>query len=163
MRLVRRLIELAFVIFVLSLFMKNKDVVMQITYYGLSAPITVAFWELVTVCVSLGIIVSAVGDFITQFKWAAERRQMIKRDSEHRQVVDGLNQRIEQLESDNKALKAELEKAEKERPWPTTVSVERPSSPVSATPAPFAVRDATATGGLDAEKSHEAPATMEKS
>jgi hypothetical protein len=91
MRLIRRLIELAFVIFVLSLFMKNKDIVMQIDYYGLSAPITVAFWELVTVCVSLGIIIAAVGDFITQFKWAAERRSMRKRDSEHQQAVDGLN------------------------------------------------------------------------
>ncbi len=104
MRLIRRLIELAFVIFILSLFMKNKDIVMQVNYYGLSAPITVAFWELVTFCVSLGIIVAAVGDFITQFKWAAERRHMVKRDSEHQQVVDRLNQRIEQLEAENKKL-----------------------------------------------------------
>src|SRR4030042_2804805 len=128
--------------------MKNKDIAMQIDYYGLSAPISVAFWELVTVCVSLGIIIAAVGDFITQFKWAAERRHMIKRDSEHQQVVDGLNQRIEQLEADNKALKADAERGQKERGWPTTVPVERPEPPMSASSPPFAGRDTTATVGV---------------
>ena len=72
MRLIKRLLELAFVILIISLFMKNKDVELQITYFGLSAPIKVALWELVTICVSLGIIIAAVGDFMTQLKWLRE-------------------------------------------------------------------------------------------
>ncbi len=114
MRLIKRLIELAVVILVISLFMKNKDVAVTIDYFGLTEPITVAFWELVTFCVSLGIIIAAFGDFITQLKWVRERRRMIKTDKEHRQVVDGLNEKIENLEEENAALKKDLEKAEKE-------------------------------------------------
>jgi len=114
MRLIKRLIELAFVIFVISLFMKNKDVVMQIDYFGLSAPIKVAFWELVTVCVSVGIIIAAIGDFITQWKWKAERRRMIKTDQEHQSVVERLQLRIQQLESENRTLKKDLEEKSKE-------------------------------------------------
>jgi len=109
MRLLKRLIELALVILVISLFMKNKDVELQINYFGLSAPIKVAFWELVTFCVSLGIIIAAVGDFITQFKWVRERRRMIKTDQEHQGEVTRLQGRIGQLESDNRRLSTELE------------------------------------------------------
>jgi hypothetical protein len=67
------------------------------------------------------------------------------------------------MEADNKALKAEAEQAQKERPWPTTVPVERPAPPVSATPAPFAGKDTIATGGLDPEQSHDASPSNEKS
>ena len=109
MRLLKRLIELAFVIFVISLFMKNKDVVMNINYFGLSEPITVQFWELVTFCVAIGIIIAAVGDFVTQLKWIGERRRMIKTDREHQSVVDDLNQRIAALDSENQRLKKELD------------------------------------------------------
>ncbi len=114
MRLIKRLIELAFVILIISLFMKNKDVELQITYFGLSAPIKMAFWELVTICVSVGIIIAAVGDFMTQLKWLRERRRMIKTDQEHQAEVDSLNARIEGLEADNKHLKGELEQKSKE-------------------------------------------------
>ncbi|MEJ2717584.1 MAG: hypothetical protein P8182_10655 [Deltaproteobacteria bacterium] len=109
MRLIKRLIELAFVIFVISLFMKNKDVVLQINYFGLTEPITVAFWELVTICVSVGIIIAAVGDFITQLKWVRERRRMVKTDKEHHQVVDGLNKQIKELQAEQQRLRSELE------------------------------------------------------
>jgi len=109
MRLLKRLIELALVILVISLFMKNKDVELQINYFGLSAPIKVAFWELVTFCVSLGIIIAAVGDFITQFKWVRERRRMIKTDQEHQGEVTRLQGRIGELESENRRLSTELE------------------------------------------------------
>jgi len=51
MKFVRRLIELAFIILIISLFMKNKDLEFQITYFGLSEPVKMAFWELVTLCV----------------------------------------------------------------------------------------------------------------
>lgn len=110
MRLIKRLIELAFVMFVLSLFMKNKDVEMQITYFWLSQPIKMAFWELVTLCVSLGIIIAAIGDFITQMKWARERRRMLKTDREHHGEVTRLNDLLKGLESENERLKKELER-----------------------------------------------------
>ena len=115
MRLIKRLIELAFVILVISLFMKNKDVQVSITYFGLSEPITLAFWELVTICISVGIIIAAVGDFITQLKWVKERRRMVKTDKEHQQTVDGLNRRIKELETESETLKKEL----KEKPQDT--------------------------------------------
>ena len=114
MRLLKRLIELAFVIFVLSLFMKNKDVVMNINYFGLSEPLTVQFWELVTFCVALGIIIAALGDFITQLKWIRERRRMIKTDREHESVVNDLNRKIDALESENQRLKRESEQKDGE-------------------------------------------------
>ncbi len=114
MRLIKRLIELAFVILIVSLFMKNKDVELPITYFGLSEPIKLAFWELVTICVSVGIIIAAVGDFMAQLKWLRERRRMIKTDQEHQAEVDRLNAQLQGLESDNKRLKGELEAKSKE-------------------------------------------------
>jgi hypothetical protein len=109
MKLIKRLIELAFVILIISLFMKNKDIELQINYFGLAQPIKVAFWELVTLCVSLGIIIAALGDFITQLKWIRERRRMIKTDKEHQGVVDKLNDRIKSLETDSQRLQTELD------------------------------------------------------
>ena len=109
MRLIKRLIELAFVILIISLFMKNKDIEVSINYFGLKEPIKLAFWELVTICVSLGIIIAALGDFITQFKWVRERRRMIKTDREHHDEVKGLNKKIGDLESENQRLQDDLE------------------------------------------------------
>ncbi len=114
MRLVKRLIELAFVVLVISLFMMNKDVELQINYFGLQEPIKVAFWELVTFCVSLGIIIAAVGDFVTQLKWIRERRKMIKTDQDHQGEVERLSHRIQTLESENQRLKRELEQKAQE-------------------------------------------------
>ncbi len=133
MKLIKRLIELAFVILILSLFMKNKDVELQITYFGLSAPIKVAFWELVTICVSVGVIIAAVGEFITQRKWLGERRRMIKTDQEHQAEVGRLNARIQGLESENKRLKGELgEKSEQlaasQKQEPAPIGVDEPST-----------------------------------
>ncbi len=109
MRLIKRLIELAFVVLIISLFMKNKDVEVNIAYFGLVEPVKVAFWELVTVCVSVGIIIAAVGDFITQLKWIKERRRMIKTDQEHQQVVEDLNRQMTQLKSENDKLKQDVD------------------------------------------------------
>lgn len=109
LKLIKRLIEVALVIFIISLFMKNKNIEFQIDYYGLAAPIQVAFWELVTFCVAMGIIVAALGDFITQLRWIGERRRMIKTDRDHKGVTDKLNAKIQSLESENKQLKNELE------------------------------------------------------
>ncbi|MGA8831851.1 MAG: hypothetical protein ACLQT6_05850 [Desulfomonilaceae bacterium] len=109
MRLIKRLIELAFVILIISLFMKNKDIELSINYFGLKEPIRLAFWELVTICVSLGIIIAALGDFITQLKWVGERRRMIKTDRGHHDEVKGLSKRISDLESENQRLQNDLE------------------------------------------------------
>lgn len=108
MRLIKRLIELAFVILVISLFMKNKDIELNIDYFGLKEPIKVAFWELVTFCVSLGIIIAALGDFITQLKWIGERRRMIKTDQGHLGEVKRLTDKIQSLEKENMDNKREL-------------------------------------------------------
>ena len=109
MRLIKRLFELAVFLFFISLFMMNKDVVIDFNYFGLKQPIKLAFWELVTISVSIGIIVAALGDFLSQIKWLAERRRLQKQANEHQQVVDGLNARIEELEADNERMKNELE------------------------------------------------------
>jgi hypothetical protein len=114
MRLIRRLVELAFVILVISLFMKNKNIELQIDYYGLKEPIKVAFWELVTFCVSIGIIIAAVGDFITQVKWLGERRKMVKRDQEHQGEVDRLNTKVREMQDENQRLKKDAEAKSKE-------------------------------------------------
>lgn len=133
MRLIKRLIELAFVILIISLFMKNKDIELSINYFGLKEPINLAFWELVTICVSLGIIIAALGDFITQLKWVRERRRMIKTDREHSGEVDRLNEKITELESQVQRFQKELDQrnariAELEKDSPQIVSGETPSS-----------------------------------
>ena len=88
---------------------------MNINYFGLSEPITVQFWELVSFCIALGVIIAALGDFITQLKWIKERRRMMKTDREHQSVVSGLNDKIQSLETENQRLKNELEQKEQDR------------------------------------------------
>ena len=110
MRLIKRLIELAFVILIISLFMKNKDIELSINYFGLKEPIKLAFWEMVTLCVSVGIIIAALGDFITQLKWVRERRRMVKTDREHLGDVARLNEKISDLESHLQRIQKELDK-----------------------------------------------------
>ncbi|HMK34812.1 MAG TPA: hypothetical protein VK463_07080 [Desulfomonilaceae bacterium] len=114
LKLIKRLIEVALVIFIISLFMKNKNIEFQIDYYGLREPIKVAFWELVTFCVAVGIIVAALGDFITQLKWIGERRRMVKTDRGHKGDMEKLNTKIRTLESENQRLKNELDLKMKE-------------------------------------------------
>lgn len=114
MRILKRLLELIFIIFVISLFMKNKDIELQIAYFGLSAPIKVAFWELVTFCVSVGIIIAAIGDFSAQLKWIRDKRRIMKTDREHHGEMERLNQKIRELESENERVKGDLEKKDRE-------------------------------------------------
>jgi len=114
MKLIKWLFGVAFIVWLISLFMKNADVEVLITYWGLSEPLKVAFWELVTFCVSLGIIIAAVSDFITQLKWARERRRMIETDKEHRSTVERLNGSIRSLEAENQQLKSQLEQKSRE-------------------------------------------------
>jgi hypothetical protein len=105
MRLIKRLMELTFAVFIITLFAKNQGIEFGINYYGLKEPIKMAFWELVIFCVSLGILISAIGDFITQLRWMKEKRQLIKRDKDHQNTVDGLNDRIQALEKENEKLR----------------------------------------------------------
>ena len=114
MKFVKRLIELAFIIFIISLFMKNKDVEFQLAYFGLSEPIKIAFWELVIFCVSIGIIIAALGDLITQLKWRSERRRMVKSEQDHEAEIGRLNGLVTGLEAENRRLTKDLEAATKE-------------------------------------------------
>ena len=113
MKFVKRLIELAFIIFIISLFMKNKDVDFQLAYFGLSEPIKIAFWELVIVCVSIGIIIAALGDLVTQLKWRSERRTMVKSEQDREAEIDRLKGLIKGLEAENQRLTKDLEAATK--------------------------------------------------
>ena len=90
--------------------MKNKDIELSINYFGLKEPIKLAFWELVTLCVSVGIIIAALGDFITQLKWVRERRRMVKTDREHLGEVARLNEKISDLESHVQRIQKELDR-----------------------------------------------------
>ena len=114
MRFVKRLIELAFIVLIVSLFMKNKDLEFQITYFGLSEPIRMAFWELVILCVSLGIIIAAMGDLVTQLKWRSERRRMIKAEQEHQAELARLSVTLKGLEAENARLSKDLEEKQSE-------------------------------------------------
>ena len=116
MKFVERLIELAFIILIISLFMKNKDVEFQIAYFGLSEPIKIAFWELVVICVSIGIIIAALGDLVTQLKWRNERRRMIKSEQDHEAEIARLNGLIKGLEMENQRLSKDLGAATRESP-----------------------------------------------
>ncbi len=89
--------------------MKNKDLEFSINYFGLSEPVRMAFWELVTLCVSIGIIIAGLGDLITQLKWRSEKRKMIKADQEHQLELARLNGLIKGLETENARLIKELE------------------------------------------------------
>ncbi|MEW6114815.1 MAG: hypothetical protein AB1664_21960 [Thermodesulfobacteriota bacterium] len=152
MRLIKRLIELAVVVLIISLFMMNKDVSVRITYFGLAEPVTLAFWELVTICVSLGIIIAAIGDFITHYKWLSERKKLLKTDQEHQQVVENLNKDIRQLHAENAKLRQDLEeksaeidslKAAEEQPVPGT------EKPVLAEAADLTGLSGETTGKID--------------
>jgi len=118
MRFVRRLIELAFIVLIISLFMKNKDLEFQITYFGLSEPVKMAFWELVILCVSIGIIIAALGDLVTQLKWRNERRRMIKAEQEHQAEVARLSAIAKGLEAENARLSKDLEQKHGEHTSP---------------------------------------------
>ncbi len=109
MKLVKTILVVIFFMFLISVFMLNKNVELQIKYFGLSKPVTVQFWELVTVCVALGVIVSALWDFFSELKWMRERRKMIQTHREHKSVEGRLTARIEELEAENLGLQHELE------------------------------------------------------
>jgi len=133
MKFVKRLIELAFIILIISLFMKNKDVEFQIAYFGLSEPIKVAFWELVIFCVSIGIIIAALGDLVTQLKWRNERRRMVKSEQEHEAEIARLNGLIKGLEAENQRLSKDLEAATSE---PLSMQSTQPCSDSTGTAGP---------------------------
>ncbi len=116
MKFVKRIIEVAFIVLVISIFMKNKDLELQINYFGLSEPIRMAFWELVTLCVSIGIIIAAAGDLVTQLKWRRERRKMIRAEQESKGEMARLTGLVKGLEAEIDRLRKESEQTAVEPP-----------------------------------------------
>lgn len=114
MRLLIRVIGIAFFIFIISLLMKNKDVELQINYFGLVEPLKVAFWEVVTLCIVVGFLIAALGDFVTQIKWIREKRQMVKTHKERHAELSRLNDKIGELEAQNRSLKQNLDQKSRE-------------------------------------------------
>jgi hypothetical protein len=121
MRLLKRLIELAFFVALLLLFSKNMGVVIPINFYRLTEPIQLKFYELVIFCVSLGIIIAALGDALTQIQWVRERRRMKKVAEEHGRQVETLRQKINALEEENEKLQRNWE-SRHEQPAGVSVS-----------------------------------------
>jgi hypothetical protein len=108
MSLPKLLPALLFVVFLITIFMSNSNVEMEINYYFLAHPIKVAFWELVTFCMSLGIIMAASIDFLSQLSVIAERRRLAKADKEQKAEIERLTAEIQAMESENEDLKKQL-------------------------------------------------------
>ncbi len=100
---------LLFFIFLITVFMSNSNVEMQLTYYLLPHPIKVAFWELVTFCLSLGIIVAALVDFVSQIGFMRERRKLLKDDKEQKAEIQRLTESVQTLEVENEKLRSDME------------------------------------------------------
>lgn len=109
MKLLKRLIGLIFLLFVITLFMQNKDVRVPVSYFGLVPPLDVPFWILLTVCFCAGFVLAAVGDFIAYIKWKKEKRQLQKKVTELREELDRFGSTVRSLEDLNRRLKAEVE------------------------------------------------------
>ncbi len=99
MKLIKRVIEVGMVVVVIVLFMLNKEVQVDVNFFGIELK-QVDFWILVTVCVSVGILIAAIADFLNQLKWRKEKRTMVKADRERSDVEKDLKQRIEDLEKE---------------------------------------------------------------
>ncbi|MDQ1238665.1 MAG: hypothetical protein QG577_850 [Thermodesulfobacteriota bacterium] len=110
MKLAKRLLALAFVVFVITLFMFNKDLKVSIGYFGLSGPIDIPFWIIVTACFSLGFLIVAIIDSVSQLKWIREQRNWAKIDKERTEQIDKVNTALRSLEDLNRQLKADLER-----------------------------------------------------
>jgi hypothetical protein len=109
MSLPKLLPVLLFFIFLITVFMSNSGVEMQLTYYLLPHPIKVAFWELVTFCISLGIILAALVDFVSQLGMIKERKKLVKADREQKAEIAKLTESLKTLESENETLRRELD------------------------------------------------------
>ncbi len=109
MSLPKLLPALLFVVFLITIFMTNSGVEMELNYYLLPHPIKVAFWELATFCMSLGIIIAAVIDFVSQVGAIRQRRRLVKADAEQKAEIERLTVSIQTLESENEQLKKQLE------------------------------------------------------
>jgi hypothetical protein len=114
LRIIKWLLVVAAFYLMISLFMMNKNVEFQLQYYGLTEPLKVEFWQLVTAWFAAGLLVAGVCDSLTLLKWYFERRKMMKTDREHAGAVAKLDAKIRGIESDNLRLKAELDAKTKE-------------------------------------------------
>ncbi len=109
MKLIKRLAALAFLVFVITLFMQNKDVRIPVDYFGLIAPIETPFWSLVTICFCVGFVLAAVSDFIAYVRWQREKRQLKKKETALSDELEKLKSAVRSLEDLNKRLKADSE------------------------------------------------------
>jgi type II secretory pathway component PulF len=109
MSLPKLLPALLFVVFLITVFMSNSNVEMELNYYFLAHPIKVAFWELVTFCMSLGIILAASIDFLSQLSIIAERRRLTKADQEQKAEIERLTAELQTLQAENEELKKKPE------------------------------------------------------
>lgn len=114
MKLVKRLLTLAFIVFVITMFMYNKDLKIAVGYFGLSAPIDIPFWIIVTVSFCCGFLILAVVDSVSQIKWMREKSSWVKIDKERTDQIDKVNLALRLSEDFNRQLKADLEQKKSE-------------------------------------------------
>jgi uncharacterized integral membrane protein len=162
MKLVKRILELVLVILIITLFMMNKDVQMSINLFGITEePLRVSFWALVTVCIAVGILIAAIGDFVTQMQWRRERKRMIKTDQEHSKVVKDLEAKVDALVAENERLTKELE-AGKSQTTASIISGDISGSPGYTPPRPeFGMEDETDLGDEPDEEQREGSSDYE--
>jgi hypothetical protein len=110
MKLAKRLLALAFVVFVITLLMFNKDLKISVGYFGLPGPIDIPFWIIVTTCFSLGFLIVAIIDSISQLQWIREQRNWARIDKERTEQIDKVNTALRSLEDLNRQMKADLER-----------------------------------------------------
>lgn len=109
MKLFKRLAGLAFIVFVMTLFMQNKDVRVPVDYFGLIPQIDAPFWALVTFCFCAGFVFAAVADFIAYIKWRTEKKQLMKKEMELSDELAKIKSAARSLEDLNKRLKIDVE------------------------------------------------------
>jgi uncharacterized membrane protein YciS (DUF1049 family) len=109
MKLLKRLVGLVCLVFVITLFMQNKDVRVSVDYFGFAAPLDVPFWILATVCFCVGFALAAVGDFLAYLKWRSEKRRLKKKEGELSDELEKLKSTVQALQDLNKRLKADME------------------------------------------------------
>jgi hypothetical protein len=107
MTLLHRIIERVIVIGVLSFYMQNKDIQIQLNFFGLTQPVNAHLGQIITLAVAVGLFLCIIGDIFSQLKGMRDRNRMVKRDKEHQGEVERLEERVQELEKEADTLKAE--------------------------------------------------------
>jgi len=114
MKLFKRLLTLVFIVFVITLFMYNKDLKISVGYFGLSVPIDIPFWIIVTVSFCCGFLILAVVDSVSQIKWMREKSSWVRIDKERTDQIDKVNLALRLSEDFNRQLQRDLEQKKSE-------------------------------------------------